>query len=405
MDVHLVESILRGIGADKVRTSGTKVTCCCVLAPWTHAKGSDTRPSMVVMPGTRGDPIYKCQACHDKGTLEYMLQFLWTRGRDDVKKWLYVLEGTLSVSSVKVDEVMRDRFKRDSELNAQKMTSRPSPAMTKKVDGKAFFDHLAASKSDDLPEIPVKEYEPYTRAGAPAYALERGITEEACRVFELGDDPKSKRLLFPIRDRKGRLIAISGRLYARECIKCGGTWRVYCRHCDELEEEHEPADEDDGDQKPWCPGLDSRWKPRAPECESCGWEKPPKYFHRKGFKRNLMLYGEHLKDRAPDGRVYVVEGNLDVPGMWQDGYRPCVAILGSDPGQPQIEKLIKSYEKIIVVGDGDESGVKFGQHIRHMVADRIPVLIRKLDARKDPGGMSREEKRKKIGKPTFDPVD
>lgn len=404
MDRQLVESILRGIGADKVRASGDKVTCCCVLAPWTHSKGVDTRPSMVVMPGSRGDPIYKCQACHEKGTLEYLLKFLWTRGRQDVSRWLYVLEGTLSMSAVKVDSDMVANVKKSSELNARKIV-RSSPTMTKKVDGKAFFDHLAASKSDSLPEIPYKEYEPYTRAGAPAYALSRGIKEEVCKAFELGDDPRSKRLLFPIRDRKGRLIAISGRLYARECIKCGGAWRVYCKHCGELEEDHDPAEDDDGDQTPWCPGIDERWHPTAPRCESCGEDKPPKYFHRKGFKRNLMLYGEHMKESTPDDRVYVVEGNADVIGMWQDGYRPVVAILGTDPGQPQIEKLVGNWRKIIVVGDGDEAGTKFGKNIRHMVADRIPVLVRKLDKGQDPGGMSREEKRKKIGRPTFDPVD
>lgn len=397
MDAYLVESILRGVGGDKVRGHGHKVTCCCLLAPWTHSKGHDDNPSMVVMENFDGIIVYKCQACHRKGTLEYLLQVLWTKGYKTFG-FLQALAGQKPIELVHTDEREVQELKRSTSVNARRTWDEKAHVQRSE---KAFYDYKATAEADGVPEIPWEEYEPYVREGAPPYALARGLKEETCRAFELGDDTETKRLLFPIRDRKGRLVTISGRLYADRCVKCGGEWERFCRACGDMKSDH--IEDPEGDL--WCPEQDGKFKSQAEECVDCHTPRPPKYFHRKGFKRNLILYGEHLKDKAHDGRVYVVEGNADVLSMWQDGYRPVVGILGSDPGEVQVEKMIRQWKRIWVVGDGDDAGRKLGRKITKMVAGRIPVEIVELDDGQDPDSMSREEKLSKIGKPTSDPVD
>ena len=112
------------------------------------------------------------------------------------------------------------------------------------------------------------------------------------------------------------------------------------------------------------------------------------------------MYGEHQKEEAKDGRVYVVEGNIDVVKLWQHGYRPVVAVLGSHPGQAQIEKIVKRWKRAVIVGDGDRAGEEMAARVKHMLADRLRrVDVKMLDDGRDPGDMTAEELLEKLGPP------
>lgn len=393
MDVGVIEKVLNGIGADRVKVRGRKITCCCVLARWTHQAKRDNSPSMVVYAdGDRG-PTYGCMACHETGTLIDLLLFLRVK-KLDVAEWIQVLDGDRKVENASRSERLYDRAEKAKTLVTSPAEIKHAGAATRVDlgDGRVFYDYLAVAKADQIEAIPESVYEPYV-SGAPAYALARGITEDAAIAWQLGDDKGMQRMLFPVRDRRGRLVAISGRLYATTCVKCGGRWSRRCEHCNEFEEEHE---EEQGDLV-CANGI--VFKPMASECVKCGRVQPPKYLHSLGFKRNLMLYGEHMTDKAEDGRVYVVEGNIDVIKLWQHGYRPVVATLGSYPGEPQIEKIVARWSRVIVVGDGDKSGRELFIHTKRMLAGRIPVFVKALDDGRDPGNMSGPELAEKLGSP------
>jgi hypothetical protein len=227
-----------------------------------------------------------------------------------------------------------------------------------------WFDHRAVQMAKDVPEIPWGEYEPYA-GRVPRYALERGIHPETCKAWELGHDPGMKRLLFPMRDRDGRLVAISGRLYYDRCMKCDGA----------LAEDVIP--------------LPNKQMKVVVKCSECGKSPPPKYLHNDGFKRNLHIYGEN---RVEDGRgrLYLVEGHIDALILWQYGYRPAGALLGSYPGEIQIEKIIAYWDGVVTVGDGDAAGEEMGGLVKMMVADRIPVIQKGCPAGLDPAKMVKE---------------
>lgn len=416
MDVYRVAAVMRGIGADQVSVAGDRVRCACVLARWTHPKGRDSNPSMVVFhTGKYGVPIYSCLACHESGSLRDLLCDLWSLTGVDHYHWIEIVDNETADVSVAEAKSKRERAARLAEKANGSFVARPDyarKALVKEVgpsrfdpntSAKPFYDFRAASKSDDLPEIPWEHYAAHA-GHVPRYAIDpppdgRGLTLDTCRAWELGHDRKMRRLLFPIRDRKGRLVAISGRLY--ECRKCGlkppeTVSPNVCTRCG-----HVVYGTVEPDESCHVCGHHDLKRQRA-VCARCHERASPKYLHSKGFKRNLLLYGEHRhKVDRTDGRVYLVEGNVDVLSMWQAGYRPVCATLGSNPGEEQVEKLIRDHERIIVVGDGDESGVKFAQHVKKMVAQRIPVATKKLPPKMDPNQLGAEGLLPILGEPPF----
>jgi hypothetical protein len=351
LNVYDIESAVRDMGASHVTVGNGKVLCSCLLAPWTHATGSDSSPSMAIFPeGRHGDPIYTCLGCHEKGSFRDLLCFMWMRTGRSTLHWIDQIDD-------EADPVAKPEFSKARKMLASlDFDGAQQRQLAKQVnratgrEGK-WFDYLAIAKADGVVVIPEERYAEHSRS-VPRYALERGLTMETCREWDLGHDKAMRRLLFPMRNRKGEIVAISGRRYA--CSKCG----------------------DEGVNKV-SGGRDL--------CGGCGRGLSPKYLHSEGFKRNLFLYGEHM--RAPGTTVYVVEGNLDAPLMWQAGYRSSVAMLGSSPGETQVEKLVAWWDKIVVVGDGDQAGADMGAKITKMVAGRVPVRVVKLPDGEDPGSM------------------
>lgn len=353
MDAYTLATMAQGLGASQVTTHGTKIQCTCLLAPWTHRYARDGSPSMVIfVEGRHGDPIYSCLGCHEKGSLRDLLCFLWMRTGHSTMHWIEVLDGEADPDA---KPAIRAKRRKLSGLTYEQTRQKRVVAAVRKVDPNQkgpWYDYQAIAMADAVPEIPATEWEPFA-GSIPRYALNRGWTVETCKAWELGHDAKMKRLLFPLRDRRGRLVAVSGRLYAEDCVFCQGPMR-------------RPEDE------------------RA-SCALCGRNEPPKYLHSKGFKRNLLLYGEHMKE----GRhhVFVVEGHPDVISMWQSGFKPVVGLLGSSPGASQIEKLVAGYDKVITVGDGDKAGVEMNAKVREMIAGRVPVVTVELPPKVDPDSL------------------
>jgi hypothetical protein len=375
VNVTRLAAIITSLGV-KTSVVGNKVRCNCLLSPWTHPGGRDDSPSMVVFAeGRYGDPIYSCLACHERGSVRDLLCLLWSKTGRNMMPHIEAIDGESAPlpEGIAKPEVHRTRMKYKETLKDGYEGARQR--RLRDPDGGPWFDHLAIEMAEKVPEIPWKEYEPYT-GGVPIYASRRGLLPETCWEWELGNDRARRRLLFPMRDRKGRLVAISGRLYEeKNCLRCGGAI---------IEKQFE------GKKKP------------VKVCALCGRKPPPKYMHSEGFKRNLHLYGEHRKEQ---GRCYVVEGHIDVLILWQMGYRPVVALLGSNPGDAQIEKLVAYYPGLILVTDGDEAGESMANLVKHGIADRIPVGVRQTQPGKDPGDLTPEVALELLGPPPFKGVD
>jgi hypothetical protein len=365
--IDQLAEVARGLGGEQVTYHGGKIQCSCLLAHWTHSGGRDSSPSMVLYVDGRHGPTYGCLACKESGTLRDLVLFMWSKTGKNLFWLVDMIDGEDAPDSKKISERLMAKAQAASTVGFQTRTVAATiraPEKQIQAVGKGpWYDYQCIAKADEQPEIPEESITPYL-GSVPRYAIDRGLTPETCKEWELGNDKKKKRLLIPMRDHRGRLVAVTGRLYA--CNRCGHFGRV-----DELGERHWVLKEDG----------------KRPVCEKCGSGVAPKYMHSKGFKKNLLLYGEHRRTIDKGRIVYVVEGHLDVILMWQLGYRPVVGMMGSNPGAAQIEKLVRYWERAVIVPDGDDAGIKMARSVKRMVSDRIPVTSRPLPPGEDPGSL------------------
>jgi len=225
------------------------------------------------------------------------------------------------------------------------------------------------------PSKPLSEsaFDPFRDQIAGYFIHKRHLTEETIRAWGLGDNPRRQRAQIPVRDIDGVLWGMTGRLYAEYC-QCGNP-------------------------------LSDLMFDVIKKCPQCGRKKPPKYMHSKGLDKNLLLFGEHMIDRALDV-VYVVEGHLDAIWLWQLGYRNVVAVMGSTLSDVQANKLVEWFNLVIVVPDGDKAGYEMVHGKEHYVGvkklldGRVSLLTKELPDGLDPGALSAEQARTYIGEPT-----
>ena len=143
--------------------------------------------------------------------------------------------------------------------------------------------------------------------------LDRGISEEI--LVKAGLAKKNKdgklfdifrdRLMFPIKDRKGRIVGFGGRVM-------------------------NPDDQ-------------------------------PKYLNTgetEVFQKSRELYGffEALEERRDLNEIYVVEGYMDTIAMYEHGMKNSVATLGIATNRFHIQKLLQVVSQITFCFDGDDAG-------------------------------------------------
>ena len=169
------------------------------------------------------------------------------------------------------------------------------------------------------------------------YLRQRSISKETARDFAIGFAPQGwnnltgspktladagmliekengqyydrfrHRLMFPIRDRRGRTIAFGGRV---------------------IDPEHNPK------------YLNS---PESPI-----------------FHKSSEIYGlfELKKGANNIDKILITEGYMDVIGLAQHGIKTAVATLGTAINNEQIEKLFRSCKSLVFCFDGDSAGKK-----------------------------------------------
>ncbi len=208
----------------------------------------------------------------------------------------------------------------------------------------------------------------------PRYLKGQGFSE--AQMIEAGVVRSSKRdgqpysffrdrVMFPIPDRRGRVVAFGGRV------------------------------------------LPEHLRPIA-----AGESKPPKYINSAEtslFRKGEMLYGEpHARQAAIDALpLIVVEGYLDVMAAFDAGYRGALAPLGTALTERQIAalwKMIPGDQKApILCFDGDDAGRRAAarviDHILPMLKPDHSVRIAFLPDGQDPDSLIKAQ-----GKTAFDTV-
>lgn len=121
------------------------------------------------------------------------------------------------------------------------------------------------------------------------------------------------------------------------------------------------------------------------------------------YKKNQELYGiyQARQEIVKEDRCYLVEGYLDVIGMWQTGMKNVVASSGTALTDGQITLIHRFTDKVTLIYDGDAAGIKAALRGINMLLDHnLDVNVLLLPDGHDPDSFARtrsnEEFRKYI---------
>jgi DNA primase len=124
------------------------------------------------------------------------------------------------------------------------------------------------------------------------------------------------------------------------------------------------------------------------------WErKAPKWMHSNGFERELYLFGEDWFEVNDEGKgtAFIVEGAFDVIFMDQCGLKNVAGINGSHINKTQIDKLLKWFDSVVILMDGDPPGIEAAKRIESTLSRRMHVSTHLIPGGRDPNQMEIEE--------------
>jgi DNA primase len=177
-----------------------------------------------------------------------------------------------------------------------------------------------------------------------AYLTGRGITRETAEHFGVGffsgKGSMAGRVVFPIHNERGELVAYAGRA---------------------------------------IDGSDPRYKLPA------------------GFHKSLELYNLHRAVATGQRGVIVVEGFFDAMKLHQAGFPFVVALMGCSMSEEQERLLVAHAEMVLLMLDGDEAGQKGTDEILLRLSRRVWTKAVRLPGEKQPDQLSIEELKELLG--------
>lgn len=339
------------MGCDKVRHSGTGIRASCPLAFWTHSGGKDKHPSFYVFIDEYGRSYCGClsSACRFKGSLGWLVKKLEEKSgkkRPSLRRMLDLYEnGPLTAQPESDDEEAEDPIPDDS------WYAKREPQVWE--GGKDYTDPLVVAAADAVlsPEAVVIQDRMIewldTEAIDYLTGPRRRFTRETIRKWRLGWHPLKRRISVPQYDHLNRLVNISGRFLPY--------WPI------------------------WTPPSD--WEAKA-----------PKWLHSNGFNRELYLFGEdnfQLGDKK--GTVFLSEGAFDVIYLDQCGIPNPAAINGSYINKIQLEKIVKWFDQVVLLMDGDPDGLAAGRRLLESLSPRLHTQMYEISGGRDPNELTDEE--------------
>lgn len=103
------------------------------------------------------------------------------------------------------------------------------------------------------------------------------------------------------------------------------------------------------------------------------------------YTKGNCVFGLQLAKNEPEGTLILCEGNLDVVSLSQAGFTGAVAPLGTAFTKEQARILAKYAKTVVVAFDNDSAGLKAtDKAIRFLEEQGIPVRVLQMSGAKDP---------------------
>lgn len=306
MDVGKIQTFLGLLGCQKISVGGEWVRSTCPLQ-YLHGGGQDRSPSFAVRIAPGSESRCRCLACGASGSLGALL---WRLEADKRRTRPDLLQYLARYNQIDAERVLEEAERPTPPVAEGDIEGiiRSTPAYTGRPVRESRFVHPDDEPQAEVPEevqrqmvasLPAHVIDYLTREPDPQRGIEgRGLDRLTVAEWGLGWHPLKQRISIPIRDEDGKLVAISGRRY--------------------------------------------------------GEGNGPKYLHSR-FKRDRVLFGEH---RVNPGirKGYLFEGFFHVIYTSQYGYCNGVARMGTHLSRKQAVKLVRWFDHLVIVPDGDKAG-------------------------------------------------
>jgi len=96
----------------------------------------------------------------------------------------------------------------------------------------------------------------------------------------------------------------------------------------------------------------------------------PKYMSRPGAKGHIFNVGALWMD---SDTIAICEGEFDAIVMDLFSGIPAVGIPGVNLWKPHFGRLFMDYDRVLVIGDGDEAGREFSKNLASKIENAIPI--------------------------------
>lgn len=113
----------------------------------------------------------------------------------------------------------------------------------------------------------------------------------------------------------------------------------------------------------------------------------PKYRFPTGFRKSLLLFNLHRAVQSGEKTAIVVEGFFDAMKVHQAGHTNVVALMGSSLSQRQSDLLAGRFDRATLMLDGDTAGRHAADVVERSLAQRMAVTRMDVGAGRQPDQM------------------
>lgn len=217
------------------------------------------------------------------------------------------------------------------------------------------------------------------------YLLDRGLTEEVIRTFQIGFAPRDRSLLSKVLEKENfseELLRKSGLLFQMD----NGDWldRFYQRIMFPITNYQ---------------GKIIGFSGRILEDETFDSTDQPKYLNSPEtelFNKRFILFNfnQARSEIRKKNEVILFEGFMDVISAWMSGVKNGVASMGTSLTVDQIRALEKVSEDCLISYDGDNAGIEATNRAIDLIASESTMSIQIVSI---PHKMDPDDYRKKYG--------
>ena len=124
----------------------------------------------------------------------------------------------------------------------------------------------------------------------------------------------------------------------------------------------------------------------------------PRYLFPPNFPKSQVVFNLHRAVRESARWALVVEGFFDCLRVHQAGYRNVVALLGVSLSEAQEKLLRERFPHLVLMLDGDQAGQRASQQLAARLRGRVSLSMVKVPNSRQPDQLSSEEIRRIVSR-------